>query len=297
MNIMKIIEFNHPNDVLNKEEVAICIGAFDGIHLGHQQLINKLQETKLKRALLTFNPTPKAYFSDDYSYLTPIDKKISLLENLVDYVFIINFNDDFKNMSKQDFITFLKNNATLEVICGHDFTFAKNKEGKAEDLRCFNLTVMNPYLIDGKRVATTAIKDFLTNGNILEANKFLGRNYSIKSEVIHGSNLGHTIGFPTANMTSNSYFIPLSGVYVTKTLYKGHLYMSMTNIGKNPTMNAQDEIRIETYLLNFEGNLYDEEIEVFFVDRIRDEKKFSSVSILVEELTANANYVRVYDET
>ncbi len=293
---MKVIRFNSSKDILIDENISLTIGAFDGIHLGHQALIKELQKSKLKKALLTFDPTPKAFFSNNYTYITPINKKISILDGLIDFILIINFNKHFSEVSKEDFIEFLKNNHVKEVICGTDFTFGAAKSGKAFDLNCFKLKIVEPVFLDNIRVSSTLVKNLLKQGCVKEAKKYLSRHYSISGHVIHGSALGRTIGFPTANINSADFIVPKNGVYYTNTLYKGHLYRSMTNIGNNPTINLQENIRIETYILDINEYFYDEKIEIFFIDRIRDEKKFNSKDELIDELKRNVKEVREYNE-
>lgn len=292
---MKIIDIKTPNDIVINEDIAVAIGGFDGIHLGHQALLNKLSNSSYKKAVLTFNPTPKSFFSNlEIKYLTPLMDKLTFFKDF-DYVLIINFNNSFKNMSKDEFIKLLNINHVKEVICGFDFTFGKNKEGKALDLSTFKLSIISKLEINNEKISSSNIRRYLDNGNILKANQFLGRFYKIKGKVIDGSHLGRTIGFPTANIEQNDYYLPKNGVYVTLTSYKNRIYRSMTNIGNNPTFNYQNNKRIETYLLDLDMNLYNEEITIYFIDKIRDEIKFNSKNELILELTKNKEYVRNYN--
>lgn len=290
---MKIIKFKSLNDALNECELTATIGAFDGIHLGHLELIKDLGGP-LKKAVITFLPNPKAVFNRNFTYLQSFEQKIKILEKYIDFLFIIEFNDEFRNASKEAFINFLKINNIKYLSCGSDFSFGKNREGRPEDLIDFSVNIHNDVFIDGIKVSSSVIKELLINGNITKANNLLGRPYSFKEIVVHGSQLGRTIGFPTANIYPENMTIPQNGVYVSMTRINDKYYMSMTNIGKNPTFNMQHKTRIETYILDYDDDLYNTKIEVYFLDWIRNEKKFDSVADLKKELKRNVMTVRNY---
>ncbi len=285
---MRIIEINSLDEVFNKNNLSIMLGDFDGMHKGHQVLLNTLLNIKAHHAMLTFYPHPKEFFtSEKFKYLDTIkDKEIRLCNDL-DYLIVLKTNKNILNSSKQDFINFLKNNNVTDVVCGNDFTFGKNKEGNVSDLNMFNVHLVDDVTLNNKRISSTSIREYLRKGQIKEANCLLDRIYSVKGIVSKGSQLGRTIGFPTANLDDLDYLLPGRGVYFGYALIDNIKYFGMINIGINPTFNLLKNNRLEINIFEFNNNLYDKEIEVFFIDKIRDEKKFNSKEELVLELEKN----------
>lgn len=280
---------------LDKESV-VAIGNFDGVHLGHQMILNELNNYQLNRVIITFNPHPSAFFrKDEYLYLTPLKAKIELFKPYCDTLLVLDFNNTLANMSKEGFVNFLKLNNITNVICGHDFTFGINKEGTPNILsKYFNTKVFNPYLIDNERVSSSIIKQLLEHKRISLVNNYLGRIYSIKGTVIRGKAIGRTIGFKTANLDTNDYYIPSNGVYIVKVKYNEKFYNGMLNIGFNPTFNMDAKRSIEVHILDFDKEIYDETLEVFFYEFLRDEKKFSNINMLINELEKNKEEIRKY---
>ncbi len=277
---------------LNKKSNA-CIGNFDCLHLGHQKLIDKLNELYEERTLITFTPHPiKALIDKDYNTLLTDKDKINLLNNKIDNLVFIYFNEEISKISYVDFMKFLHINNIIGIVCGNDFHFGYKAQGSKDDLKDnFNTYIVDDFKIDNILCKTQNIKNYLMNGKIEFANKLLGYNYKLKGIVEKGNQKGRTIGFPTANISCD-YFIPKCGVYATKTIVNGKTYLSMTNIGHNPTFNLNDNICVETNILDFNENIYDKEIEVEFYLYIRDEVKFSSKEELIKELQKNQDFVR-----
>lgn len=276
------------------EEIASCIGNFDGIHLGHQALINEVIKSHLKHAMITFEPHPiKALIDSNYKTIMNLEAKEEYLKDTLDYLIIIKFSKDFSLITPNEFINFLKLNGIKEIICGSDFHFGFKASGNVDMLKqYFKTKVVSSVYVNNILVKTQAIRSFLIDGRIEDANKLLGRTYSFKGKVMHGKHLGRTIGFPTANLAESDVLLPTPGVYATKTLIDDKLYLSMTNIGHNPTFNHNDEIVIETNIIDFNGDLYGKEIIVYFYKLIRLEQKFASVEALKTELAKNQDFVK-----
>ena len=274
------------------ENQSLAIGLFDGIHLGHKKLIEEMTSSGSKSNILTFS---SKLFKSNLGLLLTNEEKMNKFRNLgINKVFIIDFNDNIKNLSKEDFISFLDKNKLSNIYVGEDFTFGKNKEGKASDLKTLKNTKVNivPLLkIDNKKISSTYIKDLLVNGNVELANKYLGYNYYLSSNVISGKARGRKLGFPTINQEVVSRkVLPHLGVYKSYTLVNGKRYLSMTNIGKVPTFN-NEEISIETHVINEDIKLRVNYVTIELVSYIRDEKKFNNEKDLVKQLKIDKNNI------
>ena len=290
---MKTIRINDFNNIIKLEELSVTIGAFDGIHLGHQELIKRCKESKLKSAVITFDPDPDSVFKklDYYPVLMPIDKKEEIIESFgIDYFIIFEFNLEFSKLSKDKFIDILKALNVKEIVLGYDFRFGYKAEGSIKDLKIyFDVVEIEKILIDSIRVSSTYIKELLKDGNISLANSLLGRNYSIKGVTFIGSQKGMTIGFPTANINYKNYFLPKNGVYLVKVIFDNKEYYGMANIGHNPTFNFQNKLRLEVNIFGISGILYNKTMEVFFIKHIRDEIKFNNINELKNQLNCDKN--------
>lgn len=276
------------------ENLCVCIGNFESLHIGHQALIKEVIKSPLKHAMITFEPHPiKALIDPDYKPILTIDDKIRLLEDQLEYLIVIKFDIVFSQKTPDEFIKFLKLNNILEVICGTDFRFGNRASGNIDNLKKeFKIHAISPILLDGVVVKTQSIRSNLFEGKVDKVISKLGRPYSITGKVSHGSHLGKTIGFPTANIKKNNILLPKNGVYATKTQIDGKEYLSMTNIGHNPTFNHNNDVIIETNIFDYDGDLYEKEITILFYSKIREEKKFASVDELKEELKKNQDFVK-----
>ena len=294
---MKIIWIDSVDFPKIDDEICLTIGNFDGLHLGHQQLIRETKKYKpLKSAVLTFYPHPFTILKGlkPYRQLAPLDLKEELINNFeVDYLFIVKFNLDIANMRKEKFISNLKNLGVKRIVCGHDFTFAYKAEGSKVDLiPYFAVTEISKYQIENIRVSTTFIKELLTIGDISKANLMLNRRYSIRGTVIPGKQLGRTIGFPTANIDYGNYFLPKNGVYAVIGKIDGKYRLGMVNIGYNPTVEYSEEIKVEVNFFNLNKDLYGQIIEIEFLERTRPEKKFEGVNELKAQLEADRSKIK-----
>ena len=287
---MKTVFIKSLNEVFNNDSLALMLGNFDGFHKGHRALLDTLEKINIKKGLLTFYPHPlKILKNFDFKYLDTIEDKEINLSDKLDYLIVLMTSKEILNSSKEDFINFLKNNNVSDIVCGNDYTFSKNKCGTVDDLKNFNLHIVPDYKINGIRVSSTLIRDLIRNGKVLETKDYLNRFYEIKGTVTHGSELGRTIGFPTANICENEYLFPQNGVYFGYAIVDNKKYYGMINIGINPTFNLISSRRLEINILDFDKYIYDKTIRVGFIKQLRDEKKFNSKEELVNTLIENRN--------
>lgn len=293
---MKHIRINL-NTKLNIKNIAIALGNFDGFHIGHIKLINELQRFKnLKKfntAVLLFRVHSKNFImNNNFKRLTSFDDKISILEKLdIDYVFSIDFDEILKNLSWIDFLDFLTNNINVNhIVVGEDYKFAKEREGNSNLIynymkdKNLSSSIVKSVECEGKKISSTDIISLISLGEIDLANKFLERFYSIRGIVKEGFKRGRSMNFPTANLSLlYDYVIPKDGVYFTKTIYENKEYFSFSSIGNNPTFNNKNST-IETHIFDFNEDIYNKEIKVSFIKRIRDNIKFNSVVDLIYQL-------------
>lgn len=300
MTIIKSLD-----EVINVENTVVTIGNFDGIHKGHIKLIKEaVKEAKTKNyksVVFTFENHPMRYFrADSIKHIITNEEKVKIFKDLgVDIVFMIPFDEYMTKISATDFVkTILHEKLKCKmVIVGHDFTFARNKEGNASLLESLGknynmkVKVIEPIKIKGRRVSSSYIRNLINDGNVSEIKDFLGRNYFLEGEVIHARKIGRTIGFPTANLKAeDKLIIPKNGIYAVKVYIKNKVYYGATNIGYNPTVNGK-VLSIETNIIDFDEEIYGEIIRVEFLDRIRDEKKFNSLDELKLQLRKDVNFV------
>lgn len=292
---MKLIIDNYKN-IKNSEPLTITIGNFDGIHLAHQALLKKLSKYKdTKSGLVTFNPHPSKLFKvPNYQKLISLDDKIKIISNFnIDYMFIVEFDEEFSKLSVNEFINFLKNLNVKRVIIGSDFRFGYKKSGSINDLKkYFKVIVIEDLLTNNELISTTHIKQLIYNAKLDEAKELLTRNYFITGPVMKGSNIGSKIGFPTANIDYNDYLIPKDGVYYANVIYQGKLYRGALNIGHNPTLNYSNKKRVEVHLLDFNGELYGSYLTVYFIKYLREELKFSNKDELIKTLRNDVEAIR-----
>lgn len=292
-------------DVDNVEDSVVTIGKFDGIHKGHKVLIKKAVESSKKRRIksvvFTFENHPANYFKS-YSIKNIItdNDKMKNLKNLgIDIVVNVPFNEDMTKISADDFakVILKERLKAKKVIVGHDFTFAKNKEGNAKLLKKlgvkynFKVEIIKPVKINNIRVSSTYIRKLISQGCVNKVKEYLGRNYQLEGKVIKCKQLGRTIGFPTANMEiDEEMLVPKCGTYATKVYLDKKVYFGATNIGYNPTVNGKN-LSIETNILNFNEDIYGKTIKLEFLERIRDEKKFNSLDELKSQLKLDTNFI------
>jgi len=271
---------------------ALAIGIFDGVHLGHQKIIKYLRKTAEKNNLisviLTFDPHPcNVLGKSKIRMLQTLEQRIQEIQKFdIDTVWIIPFTPEFAELSRYDFIRqiIVEKSKAREIIVGKNFYFGKNREGDIDYLykssreNQFNVHSIPPIKKEGKIISSSRIRQDLGQGDLNHANQFLGRPYEITGKVIKGRSRGKELGFPTANILPENEIVP-QGVYITTTFLDHTQYPSVTNVGVKPTFNDSD-IHVESHLINFKGNIYSKKIDIRFIQKLRDEKKFKSTKEL-----------------
>ena len=286
---MEVYYINSLDDLPELEVNSCAIGNFDGLHLGHRELIEKAKIDDLKRLVITFESINKT------GYITNAEQKISLIEEMgVDYLIILPFRV-IKMVFYNEFMQILKKLKVKHITCGIDFRFGFKREGDIVDLKKkFKVQVLDDYMIKQTRVSTSLIKSFIQDGFIKEANDLLTKPYTIIGEVVHGNKIGRKLGYPTANIDYKEYTLPKSGVYLTIAKIKDKKYLSMTNIGHNPTLNEQEKPRLEVHVLDFDEEIYGENMEISFIKYLREERKYESKEELMKSLEETINICREY---
>lgn len=305
---MKIIE--DFKNYTEKTPKVLSLGMFDGVHLGHISIINQLKEKAkekgLQTALLSFWPHPRKVFNpnDELKLLTTLEEKISLLEKSdIDLLFLKKFDEEFRNLTGEEFIRQIlveKLNAK-SIIIGHDHVFGKNKSGNFELLQKlstelgYEVAQLNAVKEGEFNISSTKIRNCLGNGNIIGANKMLGYHYSISGKVIDGKKLGRTIGYPTANLEIKELkLLPKKGAYIVEVFVKNKFYKGMLSIGTNPTVNGE-KLTVEVYILDFNEDIYGENITINFRDFLHEEIKFESLEKLIERLDEDKKLTEKFD--
>ena len=295
---------------LTHERIVACIGFFDGLHLGHQLLINKTKERAkalgVKSALITFDPDPWTIINrkSNVRHITPIKRKLDLIEKYgIDEAIVINFNKEFSSLLPEEFVNqVLMGLGVEELVTGSDFRFGKKGIGTPQILKEEYSHLLTTHIIDLKyiddvKVGSTSITQTVLQGKVDITKDLLGRYYSISGFVIDGAKQGRRIGFPTANIdVVDEYVIPKVGVYMGYTKVDDRIFKSIINVGYNPTFNTRDKIMIETHLLDFDEFIYGQVIHQYFVKRIRDELKFDSVDALIEQMKQDEQDARDFLE-
>jgi riboflavin kinase/FMN adenylyltransferase len=254
---------------------------------------------------MTFDPHPSVVLGrerTEKAHITPVDDKMKIIEQLgIDRLYIVNFNKAFASLTPQQFVdAFLIGFNVKHVVAGFDFSFGKKGEGTMETLPFhsrgeFEHTVVGKVSIDGQKVSSTLIRSLIETGQVAEIRKYLGRNYEIKGMVIHGDHRGRTIGFPTANIKmADTYMVPMTGVYAVRMKVNEEWHEGVCNVGYKPTFHEvrPDFPSIEVHLFHFDASIYDEPVVVEWCDRIRGEKKFSSIDELKGQITKDVDAAR-----
>jgi len=272
---------------------------FDGVHLGHKSIIDELTkigtENNLETAILTFWPHPRFVFNphEDLKLLNTLEEKKQLVERYgIDNLFLKEFDEEFRNLTGEEFVRqILVDQLNVKyLIIGYDHSFGKNKSGNFELLQKlskeldFEVEQMEAINIHENNISSTKVRNALLAGNVKEANEMLGYSYSVSGTVVHGKKIGRTIGYPTANIDTESIkLLPKKGAYIVEVFVKGNQYKGMLSIGTNPTVNGE-KLTVEVYILYFDDDIYDEKITVSFRDFLHDEIKFEGLDKLIERL-------------
>jgi riboflavin kinase / FMN adenylyltransferase len=289
------------------EAASIAVGTFDGVHLGHQALMRAAVEDarahSRQSVVFTFDRHPAEVTAPDKvpGYLSLPDQRIETIRRLgVDDLVIACFDERFREISAEAFLHFVLVGClgARAVLVGEDFRFGRNQEGDVtllEDAQRrlgYTLRVLPPVMVDGEKVSSTAIRAYLRDGEIGRSAAMLGRPYALRGVVVEGEKLGRKLGYPTANLKlTREQVVPADGIYAVWVDWEGARYKGACSIGARPTVGGAERT-IETYLLDFSGDLYGETIDLTFVERLRDELKFESLSALVEQIGRDVEDVR-----
>jgi riboflavin kinase / FMN adenylyltransferase len=296
---MKI--FNHINEIEREPNTILTIGTFDGLHLGHQEILKKLFERSRihggRNLLVTFHPHPRKVImkSSDQKILSTPEEKADILEKLgLGNLLFINFTKAFSQQSPVEFIRdfVIEKIGLKEIIVGYDHKFGKAREGNHETLRKlgselnFGTTFVDAFKIGDEIINSTKIRHALLSGSINHANNLLGRPYSFSGIVVEGDKRGRLLGYPTANIriADNDKLLPALGIYAAEVFIDNQKYEALLSVGQRPTFYEEGEVVPEVYIYNFDKNIYHKDISVNILEMIRSEEKFSSADELVIQM-------------
>lgn len=283
------------------KNAVITIGTFDGVHKGHQKLINRIQQLSKvvngESIIITFHPHPRIVIHPEdksLKLLNTIDEKITLLEKAgVDNVVVVPFSRHFSEQTAEEYIAdfLVKNFKPSYIVIGYDHRFGKNRSGdyrlleQMKDTYGYQLEEITKETLDDIGISSTKIRGALSDGDVTLANDLLGYNYTLGGTVVKGLQNGRKLGYPTANIQVPDEYklIPKTGVYAVKVQHKNTLYDGMLNIGYNPTFNGTTQT-VEVNILDFNQDIYGENLELQFIQYVRDEKKFNSLPDLIKAI-------------
>ena len=289
------------------KKTIVTVGTFDGVHLGHQeiitQVVEKAKKSGLASVLLTFDPHPRKVLQPNapMPLIQTLEERAATLERHgLNHVVVHPFTKSFSQLSAAAYIEaiLLKLLNTKEIVIGHNHRFGKNRAAAVDDLEHFGniydfgVTQINPQQLDNISISSTKIRTALSAGDITTVNAYLGHPFTLTGTVIKGHKKGRTIGFPTANISVENpdKIIPKEGVYTSQVNIANKWYLGMMNIGTNPTVNGQQQ-SIELHIINWSGNVYDQRLQVALLDRVRDEVKFDSMADLQVQLEKDKDFI------
>ncbi len=279
------------------DKAVVTTGTFDGVHIGHQSILNRLNELAKKvggqSVLLTFFPHPRMVIHPDaeIQLINTIEERTALLEAAgVQHLIIHPFTKEFSRLSSVEFVRDLLVNkiGTEHLVIGYDHHFGRNREGSFEHLMefgplyGFQVEEIPAQDIDEVNVSSTKIRKALIAGEVRTANEFLGHAFTLSGSVVKGNQIGRTLGFPTANIQLNNphKLIPADGIYAVRVMFKGKVFKGMLNIGVRPTIEGANKRSIEVNIFDFNAEIYGRHIQLQLIERIRDEQKFNSLDSL-----------------
>lgn len=302
--------FNDLNTISEIPYPVVTIGTFDGVHLGHQKILQTLLDEAKgvdgESVLLTFYPHPRMILFPESHGMKLLQTQAEKMEKLSEYglqnLIIYPFSFDFSRLTALEFVRdiLVDKLHVRKIVIGYDHQFGKNREGNIDFLKDiaemyeFEVIEIPAQDIDEVNVSSTKIRDALLHGDVERAAVFLGRPYELSGKVVRGRALGRTIGFPTANIDVNSdlKLVPGIGVYAVEVEVNGQAHRGMLNIGNRPTIVSTDDVHLEVHILDFQDDIYDKMISVRFMARVRDEQKFESIEGLKEQLQKDEKFVR-----
>ena len=282
----------------------IALGNFDGLHKGHLTLIDKVidlaKENKGKSIIYTFENHPKTLIDSNAKINLLLDnnnKEELLKDRNVDIVYLEKFTEEFMKKSPEDFIAYIVEKFKIKgIVVGFNYRFGYKNMGDTNLLKelsskyNFEVFIMEPCKLKDKVISSTRIRKELLEGNIEDSNKMLTRPYFLEGKVVSGKQIGRTIGFPTANLEYSKFaLLPKEGVYYTNIMWNDKIFKGITSVGNNPTVNGKN-ITVETFILEFNKDIYGDTIKVFFLKKIRDNKKFNSLEELKTQLSKDKSF-------
>jgi riboflavin kinase/FMN adenylyltransferase len=281
-----------------RKDAVLTIGVFDGVHLGHKHLIGEAKKAARSMdalaGVVTFRKHPAAVIDARTSlpYLTSLEEKLKLIKaEGVDFVVALTFDSEVAGLGAEEFVSLLVKHLRMRgLVIGPDFALGRGREGNAEALTSigrkmgFFVTVSPPFMIDGEVVSSTAVRKALAEGDMARVARLTGRAYQMKGIIVSGEGLGRQLGFPTANLrVPEGWAVPRDGVYATLTHINGDTYRSMTSIGVRPTFGGKSRT-IETYIVDYQGDLYGKDVSIDIVSWLREEKKFPDAESLKQQM-------------
>ncbi|MCM3722149.1 riboflavin biosynthesis protein RibF [Solibacillus isronensis] len=313
---MNVIHLKYPHQLaqeIEKEAYSLAIGFFDGVHKGHQAVIEaakqKAEQLNIKSAVMTFDPHPSIVLgrrNEKVFYITPLPQKLDTLKKLnIDTVFVVNFTSDFAKLTPEEFIKYFIVDLNVQhVTAGFDFSFGAYGKGNMELMEQlsngrYGVTAIEKQQDAVEKISSTRIRQALQDGEMEQARNLLGRAFEVPGIVVHGDKRGRTMGFPTANVQAmEGCYIPATGVYAVKILVQNKWYDGVCNVGYKPTFNNPEEklLSIEVHILNFNKNIYGEEVVVGWYKRIRSERKFNGIEALIEQIELDKQQAIAYFE-
>lgn len=306
--------FRNIDEIRYDKQTVLTLGTFDGIHLGHQQIIKRVigcsEENNLRNIVITFHPHPRKVINPEMQLkiLTTTEEQINILENLgVQNLFIINFTKEFSQLTPDEFIkNYLVDKIGISrIVIGYDHHFGKGRGGDVEFLKAsgkkydFEILQIQPFIIDNEPVSSTKIRNALESGEIKKANKMLGRTYSFSGVVVEGDKRGRELGYPTANIkiSDEDKMLPQIGIYAVLVELDGIEYKALLSIGKRPTFYNDGKVIPEVYIYDFNNDIYGKEIKVKLIEKLRGEEKFNSAEELIRQMNIDKeNGLRVLNQ-
>ena len=313
---MEVIRIDYPHQYERADfpEMAMALGYFDGVHLGHQRVINKAktiaEKNGWKSAVMTFDPHPSVVLGKSIQhaeYITPLQAKIELIANLgIDFLFVVNFTAEFANLLPQEFVDqYIINLHVVHMVAGFDFSYGKMGKGNMGTIpfhsrNKFEYTIIPKYSQGDEKVSSSLIRSSIKSGNMEILPQLLGGVYFTSGIVVHGDKRGRTIGFPTANVDANEdYLLPPSGVYAVRIKVQEKWYYGVCNLGVKPTFYDENHQKpsIEVNIFEFSGDIYGSRVTVEWHKRLRSEQKFAGIDQLVTQIEKDKLQALLYFDT
>ena len=291
------VSFNKDDSIESLVD-ATCIGAFDGVHKGHVELIKKTKEISENFQIVTFNVIPKIYFDKQLKPLLSSKQRSDIFKKYDPVNLVYLKFEEINQISPTEFLNLLKNNLkTQKIVVGRDFKFGKNRKGDIRTLKNFfgsnNVIIIDDFYVKNDKVSSTKIRNYLNEGNIEKVNLLLGREYEISGKVVKGLRLGSKLGFPTANIKfKHDFYYPKLGVYEIECELNNEIHKGITNIGYTPTVADRKVLKVEAHLFNFDRDIYGKEIKIRLKSFIRDEIKFDSLDELINQIKKDIDSIK-----